>query len=82
MREYLGAKLGLPAGALTFADVSVRISDKTASTNYLPALETLFKQCEAGRYGAGAFGDADPSRMLADARLIGQQIEKALRRAA
>lgn len=82
IHEYLGAKLGLPAAALTFADVRSRISEYTASDSFLPELETLFRQCEAGRYAAGAFGDADPARLLADARSIGEQIEKAPRRTA
>lgn len=82
IHEYLGAKLGLPAAALTFADVRARISEHTAADSFLPDLETLFRQCEAGRYAAGAFGEADPARLITDARSICEQIEKAPRRTA
>ncbi|MGB9499012.1 MAG: BatD family protein [Dissulfuribacterales bacterium] len=50
-KTYLGDKLRIPAGALTFDDVAGLLSQKGAEQETLHDLKILFSECEAARYG-------------------------------
>jgi hypothetical protein len=50
-KRYLGDKLRIPAGALTFNDVSTPLSEKGVALETIDKLQTLFSECEAARYG-------------------------------
>jgi hypothetical protein len=50
-KRYLGDKLRIQAGALTFFDVSGPLSQKGAGAETLEDLKSLFSECEAARYG-------------------------------
>ena len=50
-KTYLGDKLRIPAGALTFNDVAGPLSEKGAAFETLDDLKILFSECEATRYG-------------------------------
>ncbi len=56
-RQYLGDKLGMPKGALTFKDVKTPLADKGFTEETLARLKDLFEKCEASSYA----GDADLS---------------------
>jgi hypothetical protein len=62
-KQYLGAKLRMAPGALTFADVAPALTRNGVSDADLAALNELFSQCEAGRY-AGGIGAAAPDRLI------------------
>ena len=50
-KTYLGDKLRMPAGALTFNDVCGPLSQKGGAPETLDDLKTFFSECEAARYG-------------------------------
>lgn len=61
IRRYLGARLHLPAAALTYRDVNPALRRRGVDDNSLAALEALFRECEAGHYaGAGVATEGTP----------------------
>ena len=54
LRRYLGSKLRMASGTVTFVDVASPLNACGVPADTLAALQQLFEQCEAGRYAAGA----------------------------
>jgi hypothetical protein len=76
LRQYLGARLALPPGALTFADVAGELRKRGFSEEALAELRALFEQCEAGRYAGGLHATDDPSKMIERARHAAGHVER------
>ena len=62
LRGYLGARLGLPPGALTFAEVAEVLRRKGVSEQLITEMHLLFEQFEAGRYAGGFHSADDPAK--------------------
>ncbi len=78
LREYFGAKLTLPAGALTFADLEPHLKKRDLDPRILDALGRVFEACTAGRYAGG--GEAVPVGELTEtARNAVKTLEKQLK---
>jgi len=67
LRAYLRLRLGLPPGALTFADVKGPLEGQGASRETLDRLRHVFTTCEAARYTGGALTGATPAELHAQA---------------
>ena len=76
-RNYLGDKLQIPSGALTFQDVRAPLKEKGVSPDTLDRLETLFMKCEAGRY-SGNHDDGDASAMIRESLSLAKDLKRAL----
>ena len=76
IREYLGARLRRPGGALTYADVAVPLAHRGVSPETLANLQSLFTACEAGRYGGSA---TDPAALPDTACALIRTLERTLR---
>ena len=48
--KYLGTKLRMPMGAITFGDVRERLVQKGIDQETLDQLKSMIDMCEAGRY--------------------------------
>lgn len=78
LRTYLGDKLGLASGALTFRDVKELLRQRRVREETIQSLQDLFRTCEASRY-------AGPSEFITSGDLVRQcqevtsQIELALK---
>ena len=59
LRQYLGDRLGLPAGSLTFADVRRDLEIREVDPELINELDGLFTRCEAGRYAPGSLSGQD-----------------------
>ena len=79
LRGYLGARLNLPPGALTFADVAGVLQQRGATEETIAELRLLFEQCEAGRYAGGMQAVGEPSKMAERARRAAARLERDLR---
>ena len=81
LRQYLGARLGLPFRAMVFADVAPVLREKNVSPEVLSELETIFTLCEAGRYAGTAIEiDMADSLNICDKILnIARQLEKIIK---
>lgn len=77
-RHYLGDKLRMPKGALTFNDVKEALKAKGLDQGTLDRLKALFKRCEAGRY-AGIAGSSDASSIAEQGILLAKDLEKKLK---
>ena len=78
-RRYLGSKLRVPSGALTYNDVEEALHAQDVGSDYLVELKALFERCEATRY-AGATVEAEaPATVVASARELAKGLERALR---
>ncbi len=77
MREYLGARLNLAPGALTYRDVQERLAQTGVDGDALGRLKAVFERCEAGRYAGAAFGA--PDDLPAEAQAAIAAIEEKLR---
>ena len=77
-RHYLGDKLRVPRGALTFNDVKVALKAKGLDQGTLDRLKTLFERCEAGSY-AGIEGSSDVSLLVQQGILLAKELEKKLK---
>ncbi len=76
--NYLGDKLRMPMGALTFNDVKDKLRSKGVSQDTLDQLKTLFETCDAGRYaGSGPISDA--VSMTKQSSAIAEVLEKKLK---
>ena len=76
LRAYLGAKLDLASGALTYADLRAPLEQRGVTQETLSALRRLYETCEAFRYAGGGGGTAG---LAAQARDIAASIEKELK---
>jgi BatD DUF11 like domain len=79
LRGYLGARLDLPPGALTFADVAAALQQRGIAAEIVEELRHLFEQCEAGRYAGGVQAADEPSQMVGQARQAAGRLERDLR---
>ncbi|MCW5979437.1 MAG: protein BatD [Bryobacteraceae bacterium] len=80
-RNYLGARLALPAQALTFLDVKPSLEQRGMAADLVEAVKRLFERCEAGRYaGSAAAGENAVSLKNSAIETIGG-LERALSQA-
>jgi len=79
LRSYLGSKLRLAPGALTFADVDAPLTKRGVTPEQRLELGALFEACTAGRYAGGAGQDADPATLPRRALALVQQLERVLK---
>lgn len=77
-RDYLGSKLRVPGGALTFRDVAEPLKTRGATGESLDAIKNVFDQCEASRYAGGATAD-DTAALSAQVSEIAQNLERRLK---
>jgi hypothetical protein len=77
-REYLGAKLGLPPGALTFRDVHDHLRKRNIEGELLERLKDLFDNCEAGRY-AGDNVLSGGASIAEKGMFLAKELEKVLK---
>jgi hypothetical protein len=77
-RHYLGDKLRMPRGALTFNDVKEVLKAKGLDQHTLDRLKALFERCEAGRY-AGMEGSFDEPSIAKQGMLLAKELEKKLK---
>jgi hypothetical protein len=79
LRQYLGSRLDLPPGALTFQEVERRLREKNIDEGLLQDLRGLFERCEAGRYGGTTAADSQPSADVEQALDVAGRIERSLK---
>jgi hypothetical protein len=77
-RHYLGDKLGMAKGALTFNDVSDTLSKRGVDKGTLDRLRAIFEQCEAGCY-AGDAGISDAGSLTEESVHLAKDLEKKLK---
>jgi hypothetical protein len=78
LRAYLRLRLGLPPGALTFADVKGPLENAGAPGAAIGRLEGVFAACEAARYAGGALRGATPVDLHTGAVEACRAIEQSL----
>jgi hypothetical protein len=78
LRQYLGAKLRLPPGALTYGDIREPLRTSGVSEEELDALRSVFERCEASAY-AGAAMKSDVAPLVGEALETVARLEKKLR---
>ncbi len=78
LREYLGARLDLPAGAMTFSDVKGPLADRGVEAAQLDELRGIFETCEASRYAGGSLGGMSPEELRAKTRRLLGELEQRL----
>ena len=54
LREYLGARLAIPSGAITYRDTHAALEQRGAGDDTLAGLKRLFDDCEIGHFGGSA----------------------------
>jgi hypothetical protein len=77
-RSYLGDRLIMNRGAVTFNDVKERLSSEGVARDELDRLRAIFERCEAGRY-AGAAGVSDTALMVEEGIQLAKELEKKLK---
>jgi hypothetical protein len=77
-RHYLGDKLSIPKGAITFHDVKETLVSRGLDQGTLDRLRRLFERCEAGRY-AGNAGRSDEASLAEQGILLARDLEKKLK---
>ena len=78
LQEYLGRRLNLDHGVLTFADVREELSARGVDAELLKELKGLFNECEAGHFGGGV---AEDDYLVLGSKIIdlARKLEKELR---
>lgn len=80
IRIYLGTKLRMTAGAITYHDVKDRLAAKGVPAASLAGLQKILDECEAHRYAGMAAGDEAGFARLVDASQdVVSQLERSLR---
>ena len=77
-RDYLGSKLRIPLGAMTFGDVRDRLSQREVGQETLEQLKNTIEMCEAARY-AGQESLPGSSGLLLQSFDLARSIEKKLK---
>jgi hypothetical protein len=77
LREYLGARLSMGAGSLTFEDARRKLEGRL-DASVLEALRSLFAECEAGRYAPSVQTEAGVAALLDGAERIVADVERSL----
>lgn len=78
LQDYLGNKLRLKSGAITYGDVEETLKERGVTDDTCEALRSLFAKCEAAHYaGGGAENDAESLRR--EALETGRALEKNLK---
>lgn len=80
VRIYLGKKMRMPAGAVTYHDVKERLAGSGVETAVLAELERILNQCEAHRYAGGVSSKVDLQDTLAQSREVISRLERSLNR--
>lgn len=78
LRAYLGARLELPPGALTFNDVQAPLAARGVSPEQLAELRGIFETCEASRFAGGSLGGMSPDELREKTRSLLSQLEQRL----
>lgn len=76
-KAYLGGKLRLPSGALTFNDVREPLEAKNLSEEAIAEVKSIFDACEASSYSGGASSE-DVAELAERSRAIASKLEAAL----
>ena len=79
LRHYLGDRLGLSPGALTFADVEQRLAAREVDPELIKTLNNLFGRCEAGRYAGGALGGQTGTETANQVREAAEKLEASIK---
>ncbi len=77
-REYLGARLGMTSGAITFRDVEERLEEINIDKELIQRLKRLFDTCEAKSYAGCLQASNDPS-LLKDGLMLAKDLERSLK---
>lgn len=77
-RKYLGHKLRITGGAITFDDVRMNLFEKGINEDSLLKLKDLFDKCEAGRY-AGTSNLSDISSLVSLSINLAKDFQKRLK---
>ncbi|MEZ5363745.1 MAG: hypothetical protein R2748_15725 [Bryobacterales bacterium] len=78
LRAYLRARLDLPPGALTFADVEGPLRARGVDADTRQDLRQVFAVCEAARYAGGAVSGLTPAELQSKALESGRAVERTL----
>lgn len=78
LRQYLGDRLGLPAGSLTFSAVRENLTKREIDDELIDALDGLFTRCEAGRYAPGSLAGQDMEATITRMRDAADSLEEVL----
>jgi hypothetical protein len=76
-RWYLGAKLKLPAAALTYSDAEAPLLERGLAPDELSELKALLDSCEAERF-AGGESQAQGREILSKAEAVASLLERRL----
>ena len=79
LRTYLGAKLTVPAAAITHADIEQPLRQRGVPDDTLASLRSLFERCEAGRYAGAAAEDGQHAQIVDDTLRLARDLERRLR---
>lgn len=77
LRSYLGNKLRLDSGALTFKDVKEPLGKKGVGEDVVESIREIFDACEASRYAGGS---TDVGELVAKCKEAAAAIEKPKRK--
>ena len=78
LRRYLGGKLRISHGALTFNDIAEPLTTKGVAPDDLEDLRQLMKKCEASRYAGGGLGE-DSGVVASQCLTLVQKLEQILK---
>ena len=79
LRAYLGDRLHMNPGALSFRDAEQRLSDAGADSETLNELRHLFALCEAYRFTANYDEQGDAKQIIREATRIVKAVEGMLK---
>ena len=79
LRQYFGGRLGLSHGALTFADVEQRLTERHVDRELVQILNGLFARCEAGRYAGGTLAGQTGAEAAGQIREAVEKLESSLK---
>jgi hypothetical protein len=77
--RYLGNRLRLNPGAITYADLENPLKAAGVEADTLRELKNIFAACEAYRYGGYTGGPEDLPALLARAREVAGRLENIFR---
>ena len=79
LRAYLGDRLHLNPGALSFRDAEIKLIEAGATSQTMDELKHLFAHCEAYRFTTSYDEKGDARMIVRDAARIVKAVERTLK---
>lgn len=79
LRNYVGGKLNVPAGALTHVDAGRALAERGVNEETVAGIQAIFEACETYSYAGGQGAGESPISVVERAQVLAKALDKELK---